>query len=189
MQESIAGDDAEGTGDVNALYKSFMTATKPLLDLLKTIDGMKIAAFEPKRWIAGYYKKKKAELEGEAETGEENPEKEKQGGDIDVKVMTEDIAVAKGMQLPAWHTHSTLTGEQYIKHEAVDSKQKIGDKDVSNEADLHSYYEGIRGAPAAEEPRQAEEVSRSATEDVYILGTGSLLFILQLLVNKCSSPR
>lgn len=190
LQESMPDDNAEGPDDANVLYKSFMTATKPLLDLLKAIDGMKIAAFEPKKWIAGYYRKKTAELEGEAEAVEEDTERQKQEGGIDVKIMTEDAAVAKAMQMPAWYTHSTLTGEQYIKHETGDGEQKKSEKDIADEADLRSYYEGVRGSPAAVEPRPAEEVvSESAAEDVYVSGINSLLlFTLQLPASRCSSP-
>lgn len=160
-EHKSASKDANETSD---LYRQFMECTKPLLDLLKKCDNWKIPTFDPKKWLIEQSKRKEAQAEG--------------GEDERTPEITVEIAEDQEYVMPEWYTHSTVTGEQYIKSGIKRKMEESTEQDTSDlnpemEDDSHVVQEALQD----EEQEETKEVERG--DDIYVSG------IFYFIISSC----
>lgn len=166
--------DSEQLQATQELHSLMMDQMGPLLRLLKKTEGVAVPAFNP----LAFLKQREAMGSLLAASAQQTDSGTEQGSiatnqskqpEINVVIHDLDIdAKAAGHELPVWHTHSTITGEQIRETASRTSGSDYGsvvqsiDAGLQEEESVKRYYESLHeSAISPERKRVALELDIS----------------------------
>lgn len=111
--ESLTTNSGSKASDAHALYEKFVTETKPIKDLLAKCDRFIFDEFDVKEAIMNSLVSSII-----ASSPSNSGPEESEPGDVDVDIEATSSAEPpskKMREIPEWYSHSTVTGQQYLR--------------------------------------------------------------------------
>ncbi|TYJ57581.1 hypothetical protein B9479_001663 [Cryptococcus floricola] len=162
--------DVENNSSLQDMMQRFNIATAPIRDALKAVEGLTLPSINIVAWIAQNVKTGVVSVDGK-EMGEEGKKFEVVMGAEDDEDK-EKLAQAQREQnaLPAWYTHSTVTGDATTlgindrnQKAAVAERARLaagGTEQTTSDESLAAHYEML--AEGEEEEEDDEEFEETA---------------------------
>jgi hypothetical protein len=158
--------DSEQLQATQELHSLMMEQMGPLLRLLKKTEGVAIPPFNP----LAFLKQREAMgslLAASAQQTDSGTEQASistnQSKQPEINVVIHDLdadAKAAGLELPVWHTHSTVTGEQIRETASRTSGSDYGsviqsiDAGLQDEESVKRYYESLHDSVISPERKR-----------------------------------
>lgn len=172
----LAGGSAAKQTDASRLA----VQTRPIVDLLRQLEAAKLLAIDPEAVIAAREASSAAPADAPADKSEDaqDARRERDAAPVPVHIEVELVGERKRQaELPAWHTHSTVTGERHVEAPAEEAGPAV-EKGAGLSAEMDAYvrsYAALAGGASAAGSQSPEEAKRSRVEpqDVVVRVNGA----------------